>query len=320
MRIMCLAMMLACALCEWCPGQQAQPAGKRGEKAAAGKAEAKADTGDLITNSIGMKLALIPPGEFSMGSPSTESGRTELEQQHRVRLTRPMYVGVYEVTQGEYEKVMGQNPSYFSPNGPGKDKASGQDTSRFPVESVTWDQARDFCTRLSALPEEKAASRVYRLPTEAEWEYACRAGTTGPFSFGSQLSGPEANYGFGAYGTSPKGPKLGRPTTVGSYPPNTFGLCDMHGNVWEWCEDWFGYYPASKVDNPTGPQDGTSRIVRGGSWGSVAEHCRSAFRRIVKPTVSERFIGFRVVFSPPEEKKPVPKGPMGGVPPTDAMP
>ena len=170
-------------------------------------------------NSIGMKLVLIPPGEFMMGSPRQEFDSLvreyptrkklfELEQpQHRVRITKPYYLGLYEVTQGEYERVMGTNPSAFSRSGDRSEQVSGQDTSRFPVERVSWEEAVEFCRRLSALPEERAAGRVYRLPTEAEWEFACRAGTTTPFHFGSQLNGRETNCdGNYPYGTTTKGP------------------------------------------------------------------------------------------------------------------
>ena len=153
-----------------------------------------------ITNSIGMKLVLIPPGEFMMGSPKElieeELKRPDNDQwykehlpgegpQHRVRITRPFYLGTYLVTQEEYQRVMGTNPSEFSATGKGKDKVAGQDTKRFPVENVSWDDAVEFCRKLSEMPEEKAAGRTYRLPSEAQWEYACRAGSTGRYSFSS---------------------------------------------------------------------------------------------------------------------------------------
>ena len=233
------------------------------------------------TNSIGMKLTLIPAGEFMMGSPDEEEGHSDDETEHRVRITKPFFLGVYEVTQAEYERVMGTNPSWFSSTGIGKGSVSGLDTSRFPVELVSWDDAAEFCRKLSSLPEERAARRTYRLPTEAEWEYACRAGTTSPFHFGSQLNGEQANCDGGyPYGTTDKGPDLKRTTTVGSYAPNAFGLYDMHGNVWEWCQDWYGeqYYATSSSADPKGPSSGSSRVLRGGSWGSGARYCRSAYR------------------------------------------
>ena len=234
------------------------------------------------TNSIGMKLVLIPPEEFEVGSPPSEIGRQENERQHRVRITKPFYLGAYEVTQREYQAVMGNNPSYFSPEGAGKDEARGQDGSQFPVENVSWDDANEFCRKLSAMAAEKSARRVYRLPTEAEWEYACRAGTTTPFHFGGQCNGAKANCnGNFPYGTNVKGPNLGRTAQVGSYAPNPFGLGDMHGNVWEWCSD--------------SAAAGSFRVIRGGGWNDVPVVCRSARRGSVEPAYRGNFIGFRVV-------------------------
>ena len=148
-----------------------------------------------ITNSIGMKLVLIPAGEFLMGSPEGEAEREDDEYQHRVRITKSFYLGVYEVTQGEYEQVMGTNPSYFAPGRPWTRPAdfAGQGTSHFPVEQLSWHDAVEFCRKLSARWAESSVGRVYRLPTEAEWEYACRASTTTPFHFGATLNGREAN-------------------------------------------------------------------------------------------------------------------------------
>jgi len=186
---------------------------------------------EIITNSIGMELVLIPPGDFLMGSPEEEKDRRDDETLHRVRITEPFHLSVYKVTQSEYERVMGENPSHFSSGGGGNVQVSNLETSRFPVEQVTWEDAIDFCRKLSLLPEEKAAGRIYRLPTEAEWEYACRASTATPFHFGSQLNGREANCDGTPYGTDTEGPYLGRTTSVGSYQPNAFGLYDMHGNV-----------------------------------------------------------------------------------------
>ncbi len=251
-----------------------------------------------ITNSIGMKLVLIPPGEFMMGSPESEKRHLSHEgPQHRVRITRPFYLGVYEVTQEAYERVMGTNPSDFSRDGRDGNWVSGQDTSRFPVESVTWNDAVEFCRRLSVLPAERSAGREYRLPTEAQWEYACRAGTTTPFHFGSVLNGRQANCGGNnPYGTSEKGPYLRRTTTVGSYGANGFGLYDMHGNVWEWCSDWYdeNYYANSPVDDPQGPASGLHRVSRGGGWLSYAWGCRSADRYGLTSGGGYIGIGFRL--------------------------
>ena len=265
-----------------------------------------------VTNSVGMKLRLIPPGEFMMGSPESEKERVENEgPQHRVRITRPFYLGVYEVTQEEYEQVMGTNPSYFSCSDDASGCVAGEDTGRFPVERVTWADAVEFCRRLSAMPAERSAGRHYRLPTEAEWEYSCRAGTTTPFHFGSVLDGRQANCdGNRPYGTSAKGPYLERPTVVGSYSANAFGLYDMHGNVWEWCSDWYdsNYYATSPVDDPPGSASallrvfrGGLRVFRGGGWYFDAGGCRSAFRGTCGPGRLDFSLGFRVALVPVDE-------------------
>ncbi|MGA2622049.1 MAG: SUMF1/EgtB/PvdO family nonheme iron enzyme, partial [Thermoguttaceae bacterium] len=250
-----------------------------------------------ITNSIGMKLVLIPPGEFEMGSPKEiidEELRAHGGDQwwaerlpgegprHHVRITQPFYLGVYEVTQGEYERVMGTNPSEFSATGKEKDKVAGQDPKRFPVECVSWDDCVEFCRKLSALPEEKAAGRWYGLPTEAQWEYACRAGSTGRFNFSPVSRAiPRENdeNGLTDYGWF-KGNSEDRTHAVGSKPANAWGLYDMHGNVWEWCQDWYDarYYGVAPTADPTGPPGGSCRVLRGGSCYMDAEYCRSAFR------------------------------------------
>ena len=181
-----------------------------------------------ITNAIGMKLALIPAGKFLMGSPKDEKDRSSNEEQHEVSITKPFYLGVYEVTQAEYEKVMGKNPSYFSPKGDAQDSVKDMETGQFPVERVSWDDAVAFCKKLSELPEEKKAGQVYRLSTEAEWEYACRAGTKTPFHYGDSLSSKQANFNCNfPYGRGDKGPNLEKTAKVGTYAPNAFGLYDM---------------------------------------------------------------------------------------------
>jgi formylglycine-generating enzyme required for sulfatase activity len=259
-----------------------------------------------IKNSIGMKLVLIPAGKFWMGSPRAELDRYDNEGPlHEVEITRPFYLGTYEVTQEEYEEVLGANPSFFCATGPGKDLVKGLDTSRFPVECVSWLYAVGFCKKLSDLPEEKKAGRVYRLPSEAEWEYACRGGANGkdrpPFHFGAALSAKQANFnGNFPYGEAAKGPYLRRTTTVGSYPANAFGLMDMHGNVWEWCSDWFSrdYYSRSPGKDPRGPATGSSRVLRGGSWLYRGKSARSANRLSCPPREFDNYIGFRVVCVP----------------------
>ncbi len=255
----------------------------------------------VITNTIGMKLAFAPAGAFSMGS-SDASGdeRADEGPQHPVKITKPFYIGIYEVTQAEYRKVMGANPSYFSSEGKGKAGVIGLDTDQFPVERVKGNEADDFCRKLSELPEEKSAGRVYRLPTEAEWEYACRAGTTTEFSLGDSLSSLQANFnGDLASDRAKRGPFLARPTTVGSYRANPFGLYDMHGNVSEWCADKYdpGYYGKSAPEDPPGPTGGSGRVLRGGAWGHDADSCRSAYRDHSIDPYGYRTRGFRVVLS-----------------------
>ncbi len=203
---------------------------------------------------------------------------------------------MYEVTQGEYERVMGTNPSCFSANGGGSEKS--MDTSRFPVEQVAWEDAVEYCNRLSALPAERAAGRVYRLSTEAEWEYACRAGTTTPFYFGSQLNGQQANFdGNLPYGITTSGPYLARTTPVGSYAANDYGLFDMHRNVWEWCSDWYEDYPALAQVDPLGAATASFCVIRGGGWDGIARNCRSAHRGRDAPDYRRLYLGFRVALS-----------------------
>jgi formylglycine-generating enzyme required for sulfatase activity len=252
----------------------------------------------VITNSIGMKLAPIPAGKFLMGSPATEAERDAEEVPHEVVMSRPFYLGVYEVTQGQYEKVMGKNPSFFHRrNGGGPDH---------PVDQVRWPEAVQFCQKLSNLGAERDAGRVYRLPTEAEWEYACRAGTTTPFHAGKSLASTQANFnGNYPYDGAAEGPYLRRTAKVGSYAPNAWGLYDMHGNVGEWCSDWYDpeYYKRSPREDPKGPEKGavptgfgsdSFLVVRGGFWLDEARACRSAYRYRLMPSDPYRWVGFRV--------------------------
>ena len=250
-------------------------------------------------NGAGMKLVLLPAGKFLMGSPKGEKERCDNEILHEVEITRPFYLSATAVTQEQYQKVTGTNPSWFSSTGGGRDRVQGMDTRRFPVESVSWDEAVEFCRKLSEMPGERAAGRQYRLPTEAEWEYACRGGAAlAPFHFFDSLSSAQANIdGNHPYGGAAKGPCLGRTSEVGSYPPNAFGLFDMHGNVGEWCSDWFGSYPAEDgpARDPGGPPAGTRRVLRGGSWFHYGKLCRSAHRGSEAPGNRGNCIGFRVV-------------------------
>src|SRR5262249_6177143 len=195
-----------------------------------------------IKNSVGMRFALIPPGTFWMGSPAKEKDRYGDEgPRHRVTMTKPFYMGVHLVTQTQYRLVMRRNPSTYKPQGRNSSHVRGQKTELFPVDSPSWHDAVEFCSRLGSRGEEKKAGRTYRLPTEAEWEYACRGGhaSKAPFHFGYTASSLQANFdGTRPYGEAEQGPRLQRPCRVGSYPPNGFGMYDMHGNLWEWCADW----------------------------------------------------------------------------------
>ena len=224
-----------------------------------------------------IECAWISPGSFVMGSPDTGVGR---EKQHPVTLTKGFYLGVYPVTQGQWREVMGDNPSVFSRNGYCKEAVKGisdKELEWFPVENVSWEMAEEFCAKLS-----KQLGQVVRLPSEAEWEYACRAGTTTPFHFGSVLNGEQANCnGNHPYLTKKKGPYLERPTPVGqeSYPANAWGLHDLHGNVWEWCAD--GYLAdlsgLPNKDPLSIGQPNIPRVLRGGSWRSTAWYCRADY-------------------------------------------
>jgi formylglycine-generating enzyme required for sulfatase activity len=253
-------------------------------------------------------LVWIPPGTFVMGSPSSEAQRYSEETQHTVTLTKGFYMGKYAVTQGEYLALMGSNPSYFTTRDYYGNPIS-PDLNR-PVEQVSWIDATNYCAHLTQ--QEQAAGRlptgwVYRLPTESEREYACRAGTTTAFHYGNALHGGMANfYDYWEYNasigdiyvSSPAVPFLGRTTTVGSYQPNGWGLHDMHGNVWEWCRDWYGSYPTGSVTDPPGPASGSDRVIRGGGWNSNADGCRSAPRGHDYPSLRYSSIGFRVVLAP----------------------
>jgi uncharacterized protein (TIGR02996 family) len=249
-----------------------------------------------FTNSVGMEMVLIPAGRFLMGSKTREKGRVDDEKRHEVELTQPFYMAAHAVTQEQYEAVMGTNPSWFSRTAGDKDKVQGLDTRKFPVEKVSWEDAVEFCRKVS----QKTGKQV-QLPTEAQWEYACRAGTKTAFHFGDTLNGKEANCnGNFPYGTRTKGPYLERTCEVGSYRPNAFGLYDMHGNVWEWCQDRYEekYYENSPWQDPQGGQNGTVRVLRGGSWGNSPQGCRSAVRVRNTPVVRSYCVGFRVSVFP----------------------
>jgi uncharacterized protein (TIGR02996 family) len=237
--------------------------------------------GPFFTNSIGMKFAWIPAGTFLMGSPPEEELRSDHEFRHPVTLTRGVYLGIHLVTQSSYQVVVDNNPSEYQ----------GDD---LPVHGVSRDCCQAFLRHLSELE-----GRVYHLPTEAEWEYACRAGTTTPFHFGKECNGEQANCdGNDPYGTGETGPYLGSISPVGSYTPNAFGLYDMHGNVWEWCADGYEEYPKTAVTDPRSPENGEFGVLRAGSWIEFPRFCRAAYREGTRAGHRAEYAGLRLAFRP----------------------
>jgi formylglycine-generating enzyme required for sulfatase activity len=221
----------------------------------------------------GLQFVRIPAGQFMMGSPSQELARRADETQHRVVIPRAFEMSTTEVTQAQWKSVMGTNPSFFR---------DGATTA--PVERVSWNEVQQFLARLNARHE-----GLFRLPTEAEWEYACRAGTTTTYSTGERLTTGQANYD-GRYPLpgQAKGAFRGRTTPVASFPPNRWGLYDMHGNVWEWCADEYCPYPETRCGS-------RYKVIRGGSWYFGADSARSALRYTHEPQLRGFSIGFRVV-------------------------
>jgi formylglycine-generating enzyme required for sulfatase activity len=219
--------------------------------------------------------------------------------QHGVAISTGFLLDKFLTTQSQYTAVMGGNPSFFAPGGEGNCFVTEVDTRNFPVESVSHEDAESFCRRLSALPEEVALGFAYRLPTEAEWEYACRgnAPVYSPYSFGQKFLPGEVNMDPAGVGADSRTRLLRNPCPVGSYTPNSFGLYDMHSNVGEWCSDWYDkdYYSKSPVIDPPGPSTGSLKVSRGGCFWSDAATSRSAFRNPAGPTSVHPSIGFRVV-------------------------
>ena len=209
-----------------------------------------------------------PPGTFTMGSPTSEADRSDRETQHQVTLTRGFWMLETEVTQAMWTSVTGSNPSEFK-------------GSKLPVEQVSWEDCQEFIKKLNEL---KAAPVGFKfsLPTEAQWEYACRAGTTTAYHFGNTLTQQQADFD----GNQTK--------EVGSYPANAWGLKDMHGNVWEWCLDRYGNYPGGAVTDPTGADRGSDRMLRGGCSGGPAGRCRSAVRRFFDQSDRDLIYGVRL--------------------------
>ena len=245
-------------------------------------AQEKKEPPKHFTNSIGMKFVWIPPGSFVMGSPKEEKQRNDSETQHKVTLAKGFYMGVYTVTQEQWQEVMGNNPSQF------------KGEKNLPVDTVSWNDCQAFIKKLQ---EKDTDKKAYRLPTEAEWEYACRAGTTSPFQFGDTISTDQANYdGSFAYGSGNKGIRRGKTTPVDAFPANAWGLHDMHGNLWQWCQDFFGDYPKDDVTDPRGPEKSDTRVIRGGMWYYGPSLCRSARRDGMGPGYRDRYYGFRLCF------------------------
>ncbi len=255
-----------------------------------------------VVDDVEYTFCWCPPGKFLMGSSKNEKDRYADEgPQHEVTLTKGFWMLETQVTQKMWQSVMGNTPSYFKGD-------------NLPVEQVSWDDCQEFCLKLSS----KIGMNI-TLPTEAQWEYACRAGTTTPFHFGSTLNGDNANcdgrypYGTTKKGpcTTKKGPYLKKTAPVKNYSSqdssqdspkdssNAWGLCDMHGNVWEWCQDWYdkNYYEDSPSIDPTGPESGSERVLRGGSWDNIAKNCRSAVRGWSSADKRSDSLGFRLVGS-----------------------
>jgi formylglycine-generating enzyme required for sulfatase activity len=253
--------------------------------------------GETFTNSVDMKLVWIPPGEFMMGSPSSEKDRYDDEgPQHRVKISKGFYIGIYEVTVGQYLEYLNSDRDSSGVDFSDKDCPVKKTGSRYvlsvnkfgsnesqPMVEVSWHGAQKFCDWLS-----RKENKIYRLPTEAEWEYACRAGAQTRFCFGDN----ETSLGDYAWYTNNSGSKTHQ---VGQKKPNGFGLYDMHGNVWEWCQDWYGSYDSGEQVDPTGPSSGSARVLRGGSWDSTPRHCRSADRSWDTPDGAFDVLGFRIV-------------------------
>lgn len=224
------------------------------------------------------EMAFIEGGSFMMGSPETEVKRDPNEVQHKVTLSS-FYMSKYVVTQKQWHEIMGTDPSNF------------KDCEKCPVEMVTFDDVMAFIKKLN-----DKTNLHYRLPTEAEWEYAARAGTTTVFYTGDNLSTKQANYnGNYPYNGNPRGKNIGKTCPVGSYPPNAWGLYDMAGNVYQWCSDWFDPYDLNQTTDPSGPSKGQLRVIRGGSWFDLAQYCRSANRYYYKPEKNRYSLGIRLV-------------------------
>ncbi|MBL0355119.1 MAG: SUMF1/EgtB/PvdO family nonheme iron enzyme [Dechloromonas sp.] len=250
----------------------------------------------LRTGGEGPLLVVIPAGRFLMGSPPDEPERSEDgDPQHEVRIAQPFAMGVHALTFADYDR-------YAEASGEKKPDDKGWGRGRRPVINVSWEDARDYCQWLG-----EQTGNVYRLPSEAEWEYACRAGTTTPFHFGSRMTSDQANFdGNYTYNGSAQGEYREKTLPVGSFPPNAFGLYDMHGNVWEWCQDpWHGDYQGAPTDGSVWETGGSSsRVLRGGAWSYFPRFCRAASRFVGSPVGRSYDFGFRVCRGAPSEPLP----------------
>jgi sulfatase modifying factor 1 len=231
-----------------------------------------------FTSNTGMRFVWVSPGSFMMGSSREEKQRSDYECQHPVPLTKGFYMGVYTVTQEQWQAVMGNNPSLFK-------------CATLPVEQVSWEDCQTFCAKMQAM-EHKA----FRLPFESEWEYCCRAGTTTRFYFGDMIATDQANFNGQLDAHGRQGVYREKTTPAGNFPANAWGLADMHGNVWQWCQDWYGDYPQFAVVDPQGPSTGDFRVLRGGSWSATPDLCRAASRTGSTPDHRSVIVGFRVCF------------------------
>ena len=222
----------------------------------------------VLGKDVNLEMVLISAGKFKMGSPVSEKDRRDSETQHEVTLTKSFYLGKYEITQDQWEMVMSNNPSEIK-------------GVKLPVTNISWEDCKEFIKKLNA-----KTGGNYRLPTSTEWEYACRAGSTTAYSLGATITPFDVNFSRS---------KIDKPVKVGSYKPNAFGLYDMHGNVWEWCEDWLGDYSSQTVTDPKGPATGKFRVLRGGSYEALESYARSANRaRDSLPTLRGHAAGIRL--------------------------
>ncbi|MBR6060282.1 MAG: formylglycine-generating enzyme family protein [Victivallales bacterium] len=251
-----------------------------------GKSNLKENMTIMLPDNVPLELAWCPAGVFMMGSPEKEAERDGDEPQHQVKISKGFWMGIYPVTQKQFKAVMGRNPSNYD------------SFENHPVENVTWFDAKEFCMKATDQSTKLPDGYAFDLPTEAQWEYACRAGSTSIFHFGAILDGSQANCdGTRPFGTTQEGPNIDCTCDVGSYAPNAWGLYDMHGNVWEWCNDWYGPYQEGFTVDPQGAETGTQRSERGGSWRNAAKRCRTAIRRKSAPEDVYDNLGFRVILT-----------------------